>query len=482
MSFAQKAARSGLWLAGFKFLSQAFSWVVTISIARMLRPEDYGLMAMASIFTGYIEVFSEMGIGAAIIQKKEISHEELSSAFWFNTGVGIVFAIACLGIAYPTAWIFNEPRIIPITQLISALFIIGSLMIVPNNILIRNARFKELGIINLSAVIVSSLLSLFMASKGFGVWTLIYGTIILRSMMVLQTLLTAKWMPDLHFRFYEVKKLLKFGLHVAGSRSLFYVFQKSDKFIVGKFFSAQHLGYYSFAMQLASIPADKFVSTIHQVSFPIFSKYQSDLNKCQAIYLKMVKYIGIIVIPLFVSGFFLGDEIIRTLLGEKWTPMIFLFKLLCIMQAFQCITTINSIIHNSLGRPHWPLYYILINVLIMPVSILGASRYGLNALVIPWITLFPVICIGWTWITLKKLQIPVSEYLKIFIRPIVGSLLMIAGIMVFQMAYSTAYIPVENVKMIFAQELIIGTLIYTIWILSMEKKVLLEMWNLRKAG
>ena len=118
----------------------------------------------------------------------------------------------------------------------------------------------------------------------------------------------------------------------------------------------------------------------------------------------------------------------------------------------------------------------------MPVSILGASRYGLNALVIPWITLFPVICIGWTWITLKKLQIPVSEYLKIFIRPIVGSLLMIAGIMVFQMAYSTAYIPVENVKMIFAQELIIGTLIYTIWILSMEKKVLLEMWNLRKAG
>ncbi|MBI5588807.1 MAG: lipopolysaccharide biosynthesis protein [Deltaproteobacteria bacterium] len=480
-SFARKAARSGLWLAGFKFITQGFSWVVTISVARMLRPEDYGLMAMASILTGYIEMFSEMGIGAAIIQKKDITQEELSSTFWFNIGVGIVFALACFGLAYPTAWIFNEPGIIPITQLISVLFIIGSLMIVPNNILTRNASFKELGIINLTAVVASSLAMLWMASKGFGVWTLIYGTIILRSMTTLQTFLKAKWRPDLHFRFSEVRRLLRFGVHVAGSRSLFYVFQKSDKFIVGKVFNAQALGYYSFAMQLANIPTDKIVSTIQQVSFSVFAKYQSELGKCQDIYLKTSKYIGLLVIPLFAGGFFLGDDIIRALLGEKWAPIIFLFRLLCITQAFQAVTTINSIIHTSLGRPHWALYYILINVLILPISILGASRYGLNALAIPWVTLFPAICIGWTWMTLKKLQIPLSTYLKTFMKPVAGTLLMIAGIKVFQAAYATAHLTAENLKMIFMQELIIGALIYAIWTLSMEKKSLIEIWSLRKA-
>lgn len=481
MSFARKAARSGLWLAGFKFLTQAFSWVVTISVARMLRPEDYGLMAMASILTGYIEVFSEMGIGAAIIQKKEITQDELSSTFWFNMGVGAIFAIACFGLAYPTAWIFNEPRIIPITQLISVLFIIGAIMIVPNNILARNASFKEIGLINLVAVVVSSLLSLLLASKGFGVWTLIYGTITLRLMIVIQTILVSKWLPGLHFRFIEVRELLKFGIHVAGSRSLAYILQKSDKFIVGKFFNAQSLGYYSFAMELASIPSDKIVSIIQQVSFPVFSKYQSDPVKCRDIYFRTLKYIGIIVIPLFAGGFFFGDEIISVLLGEKWVPVIFMFKLFCIMQAVQSITTINSTILSSLGSPQWPMYYISVNMLLMMGAIYVSSTYGLNALAIPWVTLYPIISAVWIWITLKKLQIEVSAYLRIFVKPVSGTLLMIAGIKAFQMVYAQLYIKTENLRIILAQELFIGVLIYTIWLLVAEKKALFEVWSLREA-
>lgn len=123
------------WLAMFKFVSQLFSWVVTILVARILVPEDYGLMAMATIITGYAQMFAELGLGAAIIQKPQLIQIELSSVFWFSFMFGSMLALSCFPIAHLTAFIFHEPRVIPLTKTISLLFIFSSLQIVPLNLL-----------------------------------------------------------------------------------------------------------------------------------------------------------------------------------------------------------------------------------------------------------------------------------------------------------------------------------------------------------
>lgn len=480
MSFARKAAKSGLWFAGFRFIAQSISWVITVAIARILVPEDYGLMAMASMLTGYVEIFSELGLGAAIIQKKEITKEELSSTFYLSMIVGVILSIVSFSLAYPTAWIFNEPRIIPITQLISVLFIIGALMIVPYNILSREVKFKEIGMIQLIAVVVASLSMLMMAKAGFGVWTLINGTIIQRCVTVMLTFLVTKWYPKLHFQFKEAKPLLKFGINIAGSRSLFYMFQKSDRFIVGKMFNAQYLGYYSFAMQLASIPTDKIVSIVNQVSFPVFSRYQEDSVRIREMYLKTTKYISLLIAPLFFGGFFFGDEIIIALLGEKWAPIIFVFKLFCIAQFIVSITAINSIIHSSQGRPHWAINFHLANTILMPVSIFIAAKYGFNALALPWITVYPLVCIGWTWITLRKLNISASKYLQVFFTPFFATLFMIAGVWVAKLMLNG--IPIINIdsRVILVQNIVVGVILYSIFLLLFERKTIIEIWTLRK--
>lgn len=479
MSFARKAAKSGLWFAGFRFTTQLFSWVITIAIARILIPEDYGLMEMASVLTGYVQIFSELGLGAAIIQKKDITIEELSSTFWFSMIVGAILSIVSFGLAYPTAWIFNEPRIIPITQLISVLFIIGALMIVPYNILSRDVKFKEIGMIQLVSVIVASLSMLMMAKAGFGVWTLINGTIIQRCVTVMLTFLITKWHPRLHFQFKEARPLLKFGINIAGSRSLFYMFQKSDKFIVGKIFNPQYLGYYSFAMQLASIPTDKIVSIVNQVSFPVFSRYQDDSAKIQEMYLKTTKYISLLIVPLFFGGFFFGDEIIVAILGEKWSPIIFVFKLFCIAQFIVSITAINSVIHSSQGRPHWAINFHLANTILMPISIFIVARYGFNALVLPWITVYPVVCAGWTWVTLRKLNISVSKYLQVFYTPFLATLFMIAGIWGVKLFLNEIQFITINPNVIFIQNIVVGVILYSTFLLLFERKALIEILSLR---
>ena len=374
-------------------------------------------MAMATILTGYVEIFSELGLGSAIIQKKDIAQGELSSIFWFSMIVGIIFAILSFGLAYPTAWIFNEPRVIPITQLVSILFIIGALMIVPYNIMTREIRFKEIGMIQLASVALASLSMLWMANNGFGVWTLINGVIIQRTTNVILTFRVSRWKPKLYFRFKEAKPLLGFGLNIAGSRSLFYLFQKSDTFIVGKMFNTLFLGYYSFAMQLASIPTDKIVSIVNQVAFPVFSRYQDEVKKSQDMYLKIIKYIALIVTPLFLGGALFANDIILVLLGEKWAPMIFMFQMLCIAQLIVSLTSVNNIIHNSQGRPRCTLFFHLANTVLMPVSLYAAARYGFNALAIPWVSIYPLVSILWIWITLKKINISIFKYLMNITAP-----------------------------------------------------------------
>jgi teichuronic acid exporter len=480
VTYARKAAKSGLWFAGLKFATQLFSWITTIAVARILVPGDFGLITMATIFTGYIELFGEMGIGAAIVQKHGVSEEEISSIFWFAMAVGVMFTVVGYLLAYPTAWLFHDKRIVLITQVVSALFILSALTIVPNNILVRDLRFKELGFIQLTVITLQSLAMVWMAQRGYGVWTLVIGTFIYRLMNIFLIFLVSRWRPSLHYNFREVKALLKFGVTVSLARSSYYVFEKSDKFIVGKMFNAQFLGYYSFAMQLASIPNDKFVSIVNQVAFPVFSRYQSDPAQCRNIYLKITKYVAMAVVPIFVGGIFLGDQLIPLLLGEQWRPITLLFKCFCFIFLITALTEINNCYHMAQGRPHWGLYLTLANLMILPPALYLSARYGFSKLVIPWICLYPLIRFSWTWITLKTLQIHAYEYFKNIIMPISASFLMIVCIRGAQILFGGVVIEINHSKEMLVFQICVGILAYSVYLLSLERKSLTSLRNILK--
>jgi O-antigen/teichoic acid export membrane protein len=478
MSYERLAFRSGLWFSGFRFLSQGISWYITVLVARALNPADYGLMAMASILTGYIEIFSEMGLGSAIVQKIDVVQKELSSVFWLTVAVGVGFGIASFWLAYPTALIFREPRVIPITRLISVVFVISSLAIVPYSILTRDIKFKEIGIIQFAAVLGSSLSMLWMARSGFGVWTLIGGTIVHRIISVGLTFWISKWCPDWHFDFGEAKALLKFGVNVASSRSLFYVFQKSDKFIVGKMFNAKLLGFYSFAMQLASIPMEKIVAIINQIAFPVFSRYQNDVSKSNDLYLKLTEYVAIIVAPLFFGGFVLGDELVLILLGEKWQPVTYIFKLLCISNFAVSLTSISGIIHLAQGRPQWGLIFTGVSTVFMSLSIYVAAVKGFEYVVIPWISIYPILCFGWTWVTLRKLKIQVYTYLRSFITAGAATACMIIGITVFRLLRMATFPKTTYQWLPLVFEIGIGAFLYLTYLSVFERKEIRMLWKL----
>jgi len=168
----------------------------------------------------------------------------------------------------------------------------------------REVRFKELGLIDFISSVTCCSSMILMAFLGFGVWTLIGGHFVRQLTKVVLFSFIISWRPKFHFNLKEIKPYLKFGLNVAGARSLRYIYTKSDRFFGGKFLGAQSLGYYSLALRLASIPTTKIVSLIQQISFPVFSKYQDDSLKFKLLYLRITKFIAIVTFPIFTGALF----------------------------------------------------------------------------------------------------------------------------------------------------------------------------------
>lgn len=472
-------ARSGLWFAGFKMAIQAFSWVITIVVARILVPEDYGLMALATIVIGYVEFFSELGLGAAIVQRTTVTRMELSSNFWFSVAVGAGISVVGFVLAYPTAWIFDEPRVVPITQLMATLFLIGAMMNVPFNLLVRECRFKEIGALQLVAALISSGSTLLMALAGYGVWALAWGTVILRCVTVCLVFLVSKWSPDFYFSFSEVRSYLRFGLNIAGTNILYYALKTVDKWIVGRMLGVESLGYYTLAMELAAIPSDKVITLIKQVAFPVFSRLEGHTDEPGYVYLALVKYISLMIWPVLLGGVFFGEEIILLALGEKWAPLIFVFEMFCLFHLVIALTSMNAVINNAQDRPLWGLYLNLGQLLLMPGALFVAAGYGLDAVAISWVIVSPMPYLVFTWATLKKIKIHFQDFVATVLPSAAASVFMIATIYIVQHLLTVSSGLDINLKWIFFQELLTGVIIYSIYLYVFEKRHLQVIWNLK---
>jgi O-antigen/teichoic acid export membrane protein len=472
MSFAKKIIHGASWLSAFRFLSQIYSWVITIQVARLLSPDDYALMAMSTILTGYAMMFSNLGLGNAIIYNKQATKKELSSVFWFAAFLGLFFGLLSLVLAYPTSYIFNNKQLIPITQAVSILFILNALLIVPLSIQNRDFQFKKIGLIEMLSTFIGSTTMLIFAFKGFGVWTLILGSITLSaSKLIITYYFTREW-PMFHYSFKEVKHFLSFGVLTSIGTSLKYVFEKSDRFFAGRAWSTTLLGYYELALDLSQMPVAKITSIINQVSFPVLSEFKNNKEKFNRFFLDLNKILFLFVSPFFIGGFVVGEELIKVILNPKWEPIIPIFKILCLVQIFTIIANINNYVHGAKGKPQLYLFFNGILAVTMVIAFGITVKYGYSVIWIPWATVYVVLCIGWILFTLKKIEITLLNYLGTIALPS-------AGLVLLFLVISFSDVLLKNVSYptiaILAIKVVIGAIFYSLWLFVTERNFLLNL-------
>ena len=459
MSLEAKIVKGVSWMAFFGAVSQAFSWTITIVIARILVPGDYGLMAMSTIIAGYALTMSELGLGNAIVQRHSITADELSSVFWFTTGLSVALAASCVPVSYLTAAVMREPRVIPLTQAVSVLFLLNGLQVIPSCLLNRRMDFKTIGLVEMVSAMTASGCMLVMAGAGAGVWTLLLGNVVRSAVRTILLFLKTRWRPTMHFNFSESRSFLSYGITIALGRSLFYVQEKSDRFFAGRAWTPGLLGCYTFALDLAQVPTDKIVSLINNVSFPAFCKLQNDPPAFAALYLNIAKITAAVSLPLFTAGFILGDDLIRLVLNPKWYPMIFMFRVVCLAQILTSMNALNNFVHAAQGRPRWSLYYNLCCVICMPASFAVAAPFGLNAMAVPWLSMYAALCVGWIVISLRKLGVGIGRYIDAVSRPLAATGVM--SIVLFAVeGYSTAHVGTPSRILVLSAAGLAGTAAY----------------------
>jgi O-antigen/teichoic acid export membrane protein len=477
---ADKAARGGLWYAAINITTQIVSWAFTFLVLRWLEPQDYGLMTMASFLTGYLQMFSELGLGAAIIQRERIEDGEMHSLFWLSLAVGVGMGMVAFVLSYPTAWLFRDTRVIPVTQLIGLLFVVSALTIVPSALLTRELEMKRLAMINFVAAITASVVSLWMALNGYGVYTLIWTTLVLNGTKMLLLFPLSGWRPRFHYRQAEIKPYLGYGIYMALSSTSLRLFQAIDRLIVGRAFGPTQLGLYGNAMTISSMPLDKIWPLYHQVTFPLLSRLQGQREECYQTYLGIARHYLVVVSPIYVGCAIVAPEIVRVVLGEKWLPMAPMFQMFCFVKLFEVLAAYQQVLFNATGHHRSVLAFNVVLVIVIPLGVWLAAMRSFEAVMVPWLVLYPLLCSIWILLGLRQANLSLQAYVGAVFDGVKASLAMLAVlVLIRQLGFLEGIESPLYRLLIFV---VIGASVFGLVLLTFQRALVRQALNMLRRG
>jgi len=480
MNLTQKTAKGVMWTGIGQFIAQFLQFVVKITLARLLFPEDFGVIGMALIFIAFIQIVNELGLSAAIIQRKDINERHLSTSFWMSILAGVVLCTLVIGLSPFIAIFFKKEILRSIVSVLSMGFILGSFGIVHGALLAKEIDFRNLAIVEIGAAIFTGVVSISLAVFGFGVWSLVIGSLVGNFTRSAFLWMRCSWRPTAIFDFKSFKELFLFGKNVMGSRILNYFDSNVAYLLIAKFLDVTSLGLYTLAYQMAVFPLLRISSIITRVTFPSFSTIQDDNAKLRKGYVKAIKYTSLIAFPLLAGLAVVAPEFIAIVIGEKWKPMVLPLQILCIAGALNSIGTHVGSILLSKGRSDIQFKWNIFTAIVLPVAILIGIKYGINgvamAVAIMTCSLFLII----QKISNKLIDLSFHVFFKALYPATICSGILVTSVLVFQ----------KLTKFIFLQEIvalissiIIGAVSYIVAILIIDNYIFKEIKVLvRQAG
>ena len=379
------------WTAGAKFAGQLITWGITIVVMRLLVPEDYGLLAMASLFVAFLLMVAEIGLGPALVQSESLSSLQLRQALGvilaLNIGLMLLLNLAALGIL----GYFEDSWLESIIRVLSLQFPLVALTTIPEVLLQRKLQFKQRSLIELGSALAGSLMTLVLAMFGHGVWSLVVGNLLSALVRLFAVNSVAPFFKRPAFDLGGTRVLLRFAGNVSMTRILWFFFTQIDVLIVGKLLGKEALGYYSVAMHLASLPVQRVSSVLGQVAFPVFSRYQSNPLAVIKVSLTATSVLCLLGFPVLWGLSSVSSELVLVLIGRAWQTSVVPLQLIALVMPFRIIANFLPNIIDSMGRPEVNTKNVLLASIVMPVAFLVGSRWGLIGVAYCWVVVYPFV-------------------------------------------------------------------------------------------
>lgn len=380
-----KSISSVMWSFIDSFGTQILQLVIQIVLARLLMPEDFGLIGMISVFIVISQAFIDSGFSKGLIRDNSSTQEDYSTVFLFNCGLSIVLYIVLFLTSKQIGVFFEQSELYKIIRIMSLVIVINSFGLIQRTLLIKELNFKTQSKVNLTSILVSGLVAILMGLNGFGVWSLVYQKLIMQSVQAVLYCLNKRWIPSLVFNVTSFKRLISFGWKILASTILTRVYDNIYYLIFGKLFSVTDLGYYTNAKKLENVASASLTKSVQKVSYPILSKMQDDKVLLRKGYVKIVKTTVYVTFPMMIGLLVIAPELIPVLLGEKWIDSVVFFQILSLRGMLYPLQAINLNILQVLGRTD---LFLLVNTLKRSVGLflLGIGYYlGFSMEAFMWI-------------------------------------------------------------------------------------------------
>lgn len=345
-----KAINGVFWTALDKVGVKGVTFIVSIIIARILTPADYGTIGMILVFMTIANIFIDSGISQALIQKQDRTQIDLSSALWFNIGVSIICYIILFLCAPLIARFYEVPQLCSILRILGLNLIINSFSVVQRATVSIALNFKIFTAVNLCASLFSGGVGIIMAYNGFGVWALVAQQITTQFIATLVLWSLNKWRPTTVFSKKSISQLWNFGWKLLASGLVATILREIYALVIGKVYRQTELGLYSRATQTSELIAYTTNDIINAITFPILSSLQNDRERLISVYSRMLGMTAFFIIPIMTLMAVVAKPLFLFLLTEKWIMAVPLFQWLCLARLFTPISSLNMNILNAVGR------------------------------------------------------------------------------------------------------------------------------------
>lgn len=345
-----KTVKGTVWSSLERFSVQGIQFVVMIVMARILTPADYGLVGMLAIFIAVSQSLIDSGFSQALIRKQDRSEIDNSTVFYFNIGVGAVLYLLLFFSAPLIARFYNEPQLIPITRVVGLSLVFNSLAVVQRALLTVNLDFKTQAKASFVGAIISGAIGITMAYTGFGVWAIVWQQISNLATVTILLWMLSHWKPIWAYSWDSFRELFGFGSKLLASGLLDTIFKNLYLIVIGKFFKASDLGYYTRAHQFTDFASSSITGIFQRVTYPVLCTIQNDDVRLSDVYRRLLKTSAFIVFPLMTGMAAVAEPMVISFLTEKWLFSALLIQILCFSQMWYPVHAINLNLLQVKGR------------------------------------------------------------------------------------------------------------------------------------
>ena len=404
-SLKKKTVKGVAWTSLDQVATLGFSFVIGVILARLLSPSDYGLLAMIAIFNAIAFAFINSGFGNALIRKPDLTEDDNSTAFYFNVVAGVVMTGVIWLIAPLAATFYDKPILTQLLRVEGFLLIISSLTIVQNTQLSRALNFKAKMIINIASQVIAGVVAIYAAYHGFGVWSLVIQHFANSIIRLILLWIISPWRPRGKWNKASFRYLWGFGSKMLASGLLDTIYTNIYPIVIGKLYSAADLGQYKRARDFASIPSAGLTGVIQQVTFPVLSQIQEEIDRLASSYRRMLRFTVFLVFPMMIGMAVLAHPLVISLLTDKWAQCVPYLQVVCFSFMWYPVHAINLTLLQVKGRSDLFLRLEIIKKVIITIAIIISVPYGIMGICIGSVC-SSIICLAInTYYTGKLIQV-----------------------------------------------------------------------------